>query len=195
MVRNYGLGDGMDEQTSAAMTDVSKVWKDKLVASNVVDKDDPVWFVPVPGSPNTWRLKYFAAGGVPLDVTHEVTRTGADGKEHTEEAFIDIIPAAVRVNHGAWKRQEDDKKARNAQTFEHFGLSSDATADDLQHTLKLIPKNASYKGNEGQYQDGVAFRELPVGLNTPEKRAKAQEFGSDPANRLQTFADFITANH
>lgn len=192
MVRNYGLGDGMDEQTSAAMTDVSKVWKDKLVASNVVGKDDPVWFVPVPGSPNTWRLKYFAAGGVPLDVTHEVAHVGADGKEHTAAAFVDIIPSAVRVNHAAWKKQEDDKKVRNVQTFEATGYSpEDLTPDVVARLGKLL----ATQGKPLAPGDKSPYATDPANIARREKAAKLHGYVTNTANQLQTFADFIATNH
>lgn len=197
MVRNYGTGDNMGEQTSAAMTEASVMWKDKLVAGNVVGKDDPVWFVPVPGADNKWRLKYFAAGGVPLDVPHEVTRAGADGKEHTTTEFVDVIPSATRANYGAWKKQEDDKKVRNAQMFKSQGHDE----------VDLTPENV--KSLNGRYKALLDGTFTPGPNNTPEqitflkkqwdasqaKARKVSDYANNPANQQQSFADFITSQH
>jgi hypothetical protein len=191
MVRNYGLGDGMEKQTSEAMTEASIMWKDKLVASNVVGKDDPVWFVPVPGSPNTWRLKYFAAGGVPLDVTHEVTKVGADGAEHKETAFVDVIPSATRANHSAWKKQEEDKKVRNEQTFKTLGASPE---DLTPEAAARLQKQLELRGKPLDPNDKSPYALDPRNVEQRKKTAKLSEYVANPTNHLQSFADFITSN-
>ncbi|MHB1058064.1 MAG: hypothetical protein ACYC0F_09305 [Rhodanobacter sp.] len=192
MVRSYGTGDGLGEQTSAAMTEASVMWKDKLVASNTVGKDDPVWFVPVPGSENKWRLKYFAAGGVPLDVTHEVTKVGADGKEHTTTEFVDVIPSAARANYTAWKKQEDDKKVRNAQTFKATGYDpEDLTPDAVARLDKLL----AIQGKPLDPNDQTPYAKDPANIARRAEATKLRGYVTDPANQLQSFADFITANH
>ena len=197
MVRNYGTGDGMDAQTSAAMTEASVMWKDKLVEKNVVGKDDPVWFTPVPGSPNTWRLRYFAAGGVPLDVTHEVTTTGADGKPQTTTGFVDVVPSATRANYSAWQKQELDKKVRNEQTFKQL----QRTATDLtpENVKKLNSEYAplltgKLKLPANTRPEDVEFHQRAWDGSVATAK-KLTEYANNPSNQLQSFSDFITANH
>jgi hypothetical protein len=197
MVRNYGTGDGMDSQTSAAMTEASVMWKDKLVEKNVVGKDDPVWFTPVPGSPNTWRLRYFAAGGVPLDVTHEVTTTGADGKPQTTTGFVDVVPSATRANYSAWQKQELDKKVRNEQTFKQL----QRTATDLtpENVKKLNSEYAplltgKLKLPANTRPEDVEFHQRAWDGSVATAK-KLTEYANNPSNQLQSFSDFITANH
>lgn len=192
MVRYYGLGDGMEQQTSDAMTEASVMWKDRLVAQNVVGKDDPVWFVPVPGSPNTWRLKYFAAGGVPLDVTHEVTQVGADGTEHKATAFVDVIPSATRANYSAWKKREDDKKTRNEQTFKTLGSNPE---DLTPEAAARLTKQLALRGKPLDPNDKSPYALDQRAVEQRQKTAKLSEYVANPANHLQSFADFITSQH
>lgn len=197
MVRNYGTGDGLDEHTSDAMTEASKMWKEKLVTGNVVGKDDPVWFTPVPGDENKWRLSYFAAGGVPLPVTHEVTRTGADGTEKKTTEFVDVIPSAARANYSAWAKKEKDTKERNAQMFKN--LKRDETELTPENVKKLndqyapllkgklnLPAGTDAKTAEFQQ------RQWDASLGTAKK---VTDYANNPANQQQSFADFITSNH
>jgi len=197
MVRNYGTGDGMDEHTSAAMTEASNMWKEKLVASNVVGKDDPVWFTPVPGDANKWRLSYFAAGGVPLPVTHEVTRKGADGVERTTAEFVDVIPSAARANYSAWDKQEKDKKVRNEQMFKQ--LQRDPTDLTPENVKKLNDQYAPLLKGKLKLPAGTdpataefQQRQWDASVATAKK---VTEYANNPANHLQSFADFITSNH
>ena len=198
MVRNYGTGDGMDKQTSEAMTEASNMWKDKLVEKNVVGKDDPVMFAPIPGSPNTWRLKYFAAGGVPLDVTHEVTKVGEDGREHTTTEFVDVIPSATRANYAVWKQQEDTKRIK----AEQFAKNAGTTIPDGGLTAANVAKiNAAMKQSDDNWSKPAATELQEFGKKNwfaPEavaKRTKVSTFFNDPSNHSQSFADFITSNH
>jgi len=198
MVRNYGTGDGMDKQTSEAMTEASNMWKGKLVEKNVVGKDDPVMFAPIPGAPNTWRLTYFAAGGVPLPVTHEVTKVGDDGKEHTSTEFVDVVPSAARVNYAAWKKQEDAKKV----TAEQFAKSNGTTIPDGGLTPANVAKiNAAMKQSDENWSKPAATELQEFGKKNwldpanVAKRTKVSTFVNDPSNHLQSFSDFITSNH
>jgi hypothetical protein len=192
LVRSYGTGDGVETQTSDAMTEASVMWKDRLVAQNVVGKDDPVWFVPVPGSPDKWRLKYFAAGGVPLDVTHEITVDGPDGKPQKKTAFVDVIPSATRENYSVWKKQEDDKRVRNAQAFTTFGQPDEELTADAAKRLqvKLGQQATSIKPGD---TSGYALD--PANRKRAEGAAKLQQYVQDPTNHVQSFADFITSQH
>lgn len=192
MVRSYGTGDGVEKQTSEAMTEASVMWKDRLVAQNVVGKDDPVWFVPVPGSPDKWRLKYFAAGGVPLDVTHEITTTGPDGQPQTKTAFVDVIPSATRANYTAWKKQEDDKKVRNSQAFQTFGQPEEELTADAAKRLAL---KFGQQANSIKPGDTSGYALNPANRKHAEGAAKLQQYVEDPTNHVQSFADFITSQH
>jgi hypothetical protein len=198
MVRNYGTGDGMDKQTSEAMTEASNMWKGKLVEKNVVGKDDPVMFAPIPGAPNTWRLTYFAAGGVPLPVTHEVTKVGDDGKEHTSTEFVDVMPSAARVNYAAWKKQEDAKRV----TVEQFAKNNETTIPEGGLTAANVAKiNAAMKTSDENWSKPAATELQEYGKKNwfdpanVAKRTKVSNFLNDPSNHSQSFADFITSNH
>jgi hypothetical protein len=197
MVRNYGTGDGMDSHTSDAMTEASKMWKEKLVSSNVVGKDDPVWFTPIPGDENKWRLSYFAAGGVPLPVTHEVTRKGADGTERKSTEFVDVIPSAARANYSAWDKAEKDKKVRNEQMFKQ--LQRDPTDLTPENIKKLNDQYAPLLKGKLKLPAGTdpataefQQRQWDASLGTAKK---VTDYANNPANQQQSFADFITSNH
>ena len=197
MVRNYGTGDGMDDVTSSAMTEASNMWKQKLVDSNVVGKDDQVLFAPVPGDANKWRLNYIAAGGTPLPVTHEVTHKGTDGVERKTTEFVDVIPSATRANYSAWSKQEQDKKVRNEQTFRQLQRNpTDLTPDNVK---KLNDQYAPLLKGKLQLPAGsdpttaeFQQRQWDASVATAHK---VTDYANDPANHLQSFADFITSNH
>ena len=154
-------------------------------------EDDEVGFRPIPGSPNSWRLVHYAAGGVPLPATHEVKKIGKDGKEHTEQEFIDVIPSAVRAHHARWKMQEKDKEIRNAQTFKHLGQSpEDLTLEAATRLHALFAQ----RGAPLPVDDATPYG---TSATTKQHRAdtlKLSEYVNNPANHLQTFEDFIEAS-
>lgn len=218
MVRTYGTGDGKEAQTAAAMTDMGKVLKDQLVSANEVDKDADVFFAPIKGSPNTWRLQEASPGGVPMDATRPVL--DANGKPTGEREFIDVIPSNLRAAHSAWQAQETDKKTRNTQAFSQFGISAnDLTPEEAKRiTAQLDPSKReinlpSYAGPaqravlEGQRAFDAAnvdalsmpgvgskmtqeYRAAHAG-DAAAKRKAALKYTNDPSNHLETFGAFI----
>lgn len=193
MVRNYGTGDGMDQLTSEAMTNASASIKDKLVANNTVGKDDPVWFVPVPGQEGVWRLKYFAAGGVPLDITQPVTRKGADGKDHTTNEFIDVNVADMRAAHSAWSAQEKKKEVTNTQTLSKLGLPADPlTPEQAQKLAKQHEGAATRPDDTSGY--GLSMK-AKTGMGSQDRAKAVLKYVNDPSNQMQTFGEFINNLH
>lgn len=207
MVQAYGTGDGMNAVTSEAVTEVGKLWKEKLVAENAADPDAEVWFAPVQGAPNRWRLMEQTPYGYNAPVVHNTTTTDPDGTRHTEPQFVDIIPSAARLNYTAWKKQEEDKKIVNASTARHFDLPDDAlTLDTVQSIHSILDSR------ESQLARNATFPEMVAGQD-PEQYAKARRdftartdeqrralenarsFYGDSSNRVQSFAEFLASQH
>jgi len=193
MVRNYGTGDGNDAATSSAMTEASNTVKEQLIKANAVGKDDPVWFVPVPGQEGVWRLKYFAAGGVPLDVTRPVTRKGPDGREHTETDFIDVNVNQMRSAHGAWEAQEKRKATANAQTLSKLGVADEPlTNERAQKLIKEHERAATAPDDTTGY--GLQMK-AQTGMGSQERAKQLINYANDPKNQVQSFGDFLTTLH
>ena len=193
MVRNYGIGDGNDEATSAAMTERAKALKDGLVKSNVVDKDQPVFFAPTPGQEGVWRAQYKDGYGITHAVTEEVKAKGPDGKERTTRQFIDISTASTRDAYSKWDAAEKAKAAAVENASKTFGIPTDLTKaaaylKGVQHI------HNPYNGKlEGMTQNGLSLNATSPALDTPEGVKAAKAFVADPQYKPQSFADFLTS--